>query len=279
MHFQSLPRTVEGVKTLMAPYLLPSGYAVPAASALLHELRVVPEAGRLTARLATAYKEERESVAGGEPVLLIPGFLAGDATLTAMARHLRAEGFRTYRSSIYANVSCTLRTATMLETRLESIAERRGTRVRIVGHSLGGMLARGLAVRRPDLVSGIVTMGSPVLAPAAHHPLLGRHLGVLVLLAKYGVPQVMSADCVGGQCAREGFEEISSPLPAGVAYTAVYSRNDGVIDHRACLDPAAVHVEVPTSHIGMAFDPRTCDAVSAALHDQVASEVPDTLAG
>jgi triacylglycerol lipase len=278
MQFQPFPRTVNGVKTLMAPYLLPSGYAAPAPSALLHELRIVPEAGRLTARLATAY-QGRQGSAGGEPVLLIPGFLAGDATLTAMARHLRGEGFRTYRSSIHANISCTLRTATMLEARLESIAERRGSRVRIVGHSLGGMLARGLAVRRPDLVSGIVTMGSPVLAPAAHHPLLGRHLGVLVLLAKYGVPQVMSADCVGGQCAREGFDEIRSPMPADVAFTAVWSRYDGVVDHRACLDPAAVHVEVSTSHIGMAFDPRTCDAVSTALHEQIATEVPDTLAG
>jgi pimeloyl-ACP methyl ester carboxylesterase len=279
MHFQPFARTVESVKNMMASYLLPHGYAVPAPSALLNELRVLPEVGRATARLATSYKESRERTAGGEPVLLIPGFLAGDSTLVAMARHLRGEGFRTYRSSIHANVSCTLRTATMLESRLESIAERRGSRVRIVGHSLGGMLARGLAVRRPDLVSGIVTMGSPVLAPAAHHPLLGRHVGVLVLLAKYGVPQVMSADCVGGECAREGFEEIRSPMPADVAYTAVWSRNDGVVDHRACLDPAAVHVEVPTSHIGMAFDPRTCDAVSIALHRQLATDLPDTLAG
>ena len=44
----------------------------------------------------------------------------------------------------------------------------------IVGHSLGGMLARGLAVRRPDLVSGIITMGSPMLAPGAHHLVLTR---------------------------------------------------------------------------------------------------------
>ena len=38
---------------------------------------------------------------------------------------------------------------------------------RIVGHSLGGMFGRALAVRRPDLVSGVVTLGSPVLAPGA----------------------------------------------------------------------------------------------------------------
>ncbi len=52
--------------------------------------------------------------------------------------------------------------------------------MQIVGHSLGGMLARGIAVRRPDLVSGIVTMGSPMLAPGAHHPLLSMGVDALV---------------------------------------------------------------------------------------------------
>ena len=85
-----------------------------------------------------------------------------------MGRHLRREGYRTYRSDIRANVGCTL-----APPRSSSAGSRRspsgGAAVRIVGHSLGGMLARGLAVRRPDLVAGIVTMGSPMLAPGAHH--------------------------------------------------------------------------------------------------------------
>jgi pimeloyl-ACP methyl ester carboxylesterase len=51
--------------------------------------------------------------------------------------------------------------------------------VTVVGHSLGGLLARGLAVRRPDLVAGIVTLGSPVLALGAHHAALTRSLDAL----------------------------------------------------------------------------------------------------
>ena len=98
-------------------------------------------------------------------MLLVPGFLAGDATLRMMGRSLQDQGLRTYRSTIHANVGCTVDAAALLEARLEAIAARRGSRVQILGHSLGGMLARGLAVRRPDLVSRIVTMGSPMLAP------------------------------------------------------------------------------------------------------------------
>ena len=87
------------------------------------------------------------------------------------------------------------------------------SRVLVVGHSLGGMLARGLAVRRPDLVAGIVTLGSPMLAPAAHHASLTRSLEMLIRLGRAGIPGLMSEDCVAGSCARASFDEARSPLP------------------------------------------------------------------
>ena len=108
-----------------------------------------------------------------------------------------------------------------------------------MGHSLGGMLARGVAVRRPDLVSGIVTMGSPMLAPGAHHLLLSGGVDVLVRLSRAGVPGLMSEDCVAGACARQSFEESRAPMPAGVGFTAIYCQRDGIVDWRACVDPEA----------------------------------------
>ena len=182
-----------------------------------------------------------------------------------MNRTLRRRGFRTYRSHIHANVGCTLDAAADLETRIESIAIKRDSRVRIVGHSLGGMLARGLAVRRPDLISGIVTMGSPMLAPGAHHVLLTTSVDVLVRLSRAGVPGLMSEECVAGNCARQSFDESRQPMPAGVSFTAVYSRRDGIVDWRACVDPEAHAVEVTSSHVGMAIDPRVIDVVTDAL--------------
>src|SRR4029453_887622 len=116
------------------------------------------------------------------------------------------QGFRTYRSHMHANVGCTLTATALLESRLESIAIKRGSRVQIVGHSLGGMLARGLAVRRPDLVAGIVTLGSPMLAPGAHHWTLTKSVEMLLRLSRAGLPGLMSEDCVAGDCARQSFE-------------------------------------------------------------------------
>jgi triacylglycerol lipase len=137
--------------------------------------------------------------------------------------------------------------------------------VQVVGHSLGGMLARGLAVRRPDLVSGIVTLGSPMLAPGAHHVSLTRSVEMLVRLSRAGLPGLMSEDCVAGECARQSFAESRQPLPDGVSFTAVYSRRDGIVDWRACVDPLATPVEVTASHAGLAFDPRVIAEVLEAL--------------
>jgi triacylglycerol lipase len=198
----------------------------------------------------------------------VPGFMAGDATLKAMAMFLRHQGFRTYRSQIHVNVGCTREAADRLERRIEAIATKRGRKVTVVGHSLGGMLARGLASRRPDLVEGIVSMGSPVLAPGAIHKILAWDAEMLARLTRVGFRGMMSADCFGGECARLSFEESHLPIDPDLAFTAIYSKRDGIVDWRACLDPAAQHVEVRTSHVGMAVDPIVMDHVLTALRDQ-----------
>ncbi|MCD4536107.1 alpha/beta hydrolase [Nocardioides sp. cx-169] len=256
----------------LAAFLLPEGFARPAVAAVVREGSVLGEAGRYVLRTAGDRRARRSAPYTGrtrprasDPVVLVPGFLAGDASLALMARTLRGQGFRTYRSHIRANVGCTLDAAAQLEERLESIVIRRGTRVQIVGHSLGGMLARGIAVRRPDLVAGIVTLGSPMLAPGAHHRALTASVDVLVRLSRAGLPGLMAEECVAGGCARQSFDESQQPMPRNVGFTAVYSKRDGIVDWRACAPAAAHAVEVTASHVGMALDPRVIDHVAASL--------------
>jgi pimeloyl-ACP methyl ester carboxylesterase len=265
------------MSSVLAPYLMPDGFGRPPLAALLREGSLVTEAGRLAVDRGAARRTRRRTpyagrsvVRAAEPVLLVPGFLAGDWTLTQLAAGLRSRGFRTYRSSIHANVGCTLNAAALVEARLERIAERRGSRVQVVGHSLGGMIARGIAVRRPDLVSGIVTMGSPMLAPGAHHRLLSGGVSLLNRLSQVGLPGVMSPDCVAGPCAETSFNEVRQPLPAGISMTNIYSRRDGIVDWKACIDPQGVAVEMRASHIGMAVDPRVVKVVGDALLRQSA---------
>lgn len=260
--------------TRLADFLTPEGYLQPRGWTLARELVLGAEVGRAGWHAASRRRARRRTPYAArvparhpEPVLLVPGFLAGDYSLRWMAHQLRQEGHRTYRSQIRTNISCLVTSSALLERRLEAVATRRGNRVHLVGHSLGGMLARGLAVRRPDLVAGIVTMGSPMMAPGSAHPVLLTAADLLVRLSRAGVPGLMSEDCVAGDCARQAWQEAQSPLPDGVAFTAIYSRGDGLVDWRSCIDPLARAVEVRASHVGLAVDPGTVRAVLEALRE------------
>lgn len=260
-------------RSTLAGFLVPDGFAGPRGlRALAREGSIVAEAARYRRRAAAERERHRSTPYAsrtaapvGDPVLLVPGFLAGDYTLGWMGKHLRLLGHRTYRTGIMANVGCIDRGTESLERRVELIAERRERKVIVVGHSLGGMMARGLAARRPDLVSGIVTMGSPMLAPGAAHELLVAQVALLRRLSSFGFANVMGADCTSGSCALRMWEESRRPLPQDFPFTAIYSKRDGIADWRACIDPLGQAVEVRTSHVGMALDPVVLDVVTEAV--------------
>jgi triacylglycerol lipase len=206
----------------------------------------------------------------GAPVMLVPGFLAGDATLGLMARWLRDIGYRPGRARVRANVDCSERVLAHLDRQLEQLAERHGRRVRVVGQSRGGSMARVLGVRRPDLIDTVVCLGSPLLDEFAVHPLVRNHVRAVALLGSLGVPGLFSFGCHSSCCA-DARRDLAAPFPADVRLTSVYWRSDGIVDWRACLDPAARHVEVRSSHIGMAANVEVFRATGEALAPASAS--------
>lgn len=250
----------------LADFLRPAGYRQPRMRDLVREWRLLPEAGRALTRAVTG--DSRAEEGSDHPILLVPGFLAGDYSLRLLSTTLRRHGYRTYSARLTSNAGCLLTTSAMLEQRLAEIADKRGEKVRIVGHSLGGMLARGLAVRRPDLIAGIVTMGSPMMAPGLAHPLLIGAAETLMRLSRIGFPGLMSESCLAGDCASQAWVESRSPVPAGVDFACLYSYGDGLVHARSCIDPGGLPIEVVASHIGMAIDPRVADTVLSVLRHQ-----------
>jgi triacylglycerol lipase len=201
----------------------------------------------------------------GRGVLLIPGFLAGDGSLGTMAQWLRGAGWSTRRAGIRANVDCSEVACTRLEGRLEALAERTGGRVTIIGQSRGGVFAKALAARRPDLVSGVIGLGSPVRAQLAVHPLVLAQVGVVATLGSGGRGGLLSWRCLRGDCCSRFRDTLAGPFPPEVGYVSLYSRSDGIVDWRSCLDPDASCVEVRASHCGMSLNSDAYRAIARAL--------------
>src|SRR5437764_1217914 len=174
-------------RQLLSPVWVTGRFLQPTPRVASVEVKVTPRSlfalppiwreGRLGFEVAAllrnpVYRGDGVADAGGQPVLLIPGFLAGDDSLALMTRWLRRTGHHTRKAGIRSNVDCSAVAVKRLEERLEVMAESRGEKVAIVGQSRGGSFAKVLAVRRPDLVCGIVALGSPQLDPLAVHPLV-----------------------------------------------------------------------------------------------------------
>lgn len=202
----------------------------------------------------------------GEGVLLIPGFLAGDNSLTLMRQWLRELGYRTKSSGIKTNVDCSAVSCSKLEQRLECLAEKTGERVAIIGHSRGGILGKALAVKRPDLVRGVIALGSPVRQQLSVHPLVLSQIALVATLGTSKLSGCFTHNCLRGECCREFREALKQRFPDGSGFVSVYSRKDGVVNWRACLDPAADElVEVNATHCGMCVHAPTYRIVGNAL--------------
>jgi pimeloyl-ACP methyl ester carboxylesterase len=209
----------------------------------------------------------------GRPVLLVPGFLAGDGSLSMMAGWLKRAGYRPSRAGIVSNVNCAGTLLPRLEGRLERLVSEQGQRAAIVGQSRGGTLAKVLAHRRPDLVTGVVALGSPQIDPLAVHPLVRLQVEAVGRLGSLGAPGLFKRSCIGGDCCSSFWEDLAKPLPRGIGLVSVYSKSDGVVDWHSCLDPHATRlVEIHASHCGMAVSRSAWRAVAEALEGFRAAE-------
>jgi hypothetical protein len=130
-----------------------------------------------------------------------------------------------------------------------------------------------LARRRPDLTAGVVALGSPQIDPLAVHPLVRLQVEAVGRLGSLGAPGLFKRSCIDGDCCSSFWEDLAAPLPRGVRLVSVYSKSDGVVNWRACLDPHATQlVEIDASHCGMAVSRSSWRAVAEALEALRAAE-------
>jgi pimeloyl-ACP methyl ester carboxylesterase len=205
---------------------------------------------------------------GSPPVLLVPGFMAGDASLGVLQGWLCRRGSRTAAAGMLLNVGCAERAVSRVEVRLRELAERAERPVAVVGQSRGGELARVLAVRNPELVSKLVMLGSPVLNPLDVGPLVLGSVRWVARLGDLGMPGVFSSECGDGTCCATFREQLLAPLPDTTAGVSIYSRTDGIVAWRACLDPFTRLIEIDSSHTGMSVNRLVYRVIDDLLDEQ-----------
>lgn len=201
-------------------------------------------------------------------MLLIPGFMAGDASLGVLRHWLKRRGHRVAMSGMLVNIGCAERIVSRLEEHLEQLAQASASPVVVIGQSRGGTFARALAVRRSDSVRGLVMLGAPVRDGLAVSSQVLRTVRWVAMLGDLGLPGLFSSSCREGDCCAAFREDLLAPLPDGIDAVAVHSRSDGIVDWQACVDPYAKAVEVDSSHCGMSVHPEVYRVLERVLDGQ-----------
>jgi pimeloyl-ACP methyl ester carboxylesterase len=202
----------------------------------------------------------------GQPVLLIPGFLAGDWTLTVMAGWLNRMGYRSYLSGIDWNIDCPNKTAERLRWRLDYIARETESPIVAVGHSLGGMLARFLVVNFPEQVRHAVALGSPIAGEALNvHPLVPLLFRSLLRARRQRGDTAPL--CGSPQCTCRFSQSAFAALPPGVSFTSIFTKRDEIVDWRSCVDPQGENQQVSGRHLGLIVNREVYRILARTLAD------------
>ncbi len=171
----------------------------------------------------------------GSGVVLIPGFLGTDLYLMELHAWLRRIGYRPYFSGIGVNAECPnlLIQSRLSQTINQALAET-GGRIHLIGHSLGGVIARSVVGQRAKDVASVITLASPVRGTVANRAVLRAAEAVrLRILEEHGDGVLPS--CYTGQCTCNFLNSLRRKVPDSVLETAIYTRDDGIVDWRYCM--------------------------------------------
>lgn len=222
----------------------------PRRAGLFNEIGILREPLRLAARTPSLARAPRGD---GRLTITIPGWYAPESSLAPIRSFLGRTGHdaRSWGLGIIRNDVEAARDRFIEQ--LDRQVAASGRSAHLVGWSLGGVIARETARLRPELVHRVVTFGTPAIG---------------------GPTYTAGADRMGAEECRR-IEQLQTELdesnPIGTPITAVYTRRDGVVDWRACIDRYSTnveHIEVGSTHVGLGVDPDVWQITARALSER-----------
>lgn len=232
----------------------------PPASRAIREARGLVELPRLLLQFPALVRQPRGH---GEPVMVFPGYGAGDGSTAILKSYLRLLGYRARGWGLGKNRGTLGDTLPRLVRQSGNFSRRSQQQVTLIGWSFGGYLARELARERPDLVRLVITLGTPVVGGP-------KYTVVAESYRKRGIDiEAIAAEV----------EHRNRSAQLQVPVVAIYSRADAVVAWQACIDSQTAnieHVEVKSSHLGFGFSPEVYKIIAQRLaqFDGAASAPP-----
>jgi pimeloyl-ACP methyl ester carboxylesterase len=231
----------------------------PHPSGMIGELRGLLELPKLLFRFPALARQPRGN---GQPVLVLPGYGAGDISTALLQAYLRFLGYRVRGWGRGRNRGDVRDLMPRVLKRLISLARKSGQEVHLIGWSLGGYLAREAARDKPELVHSVITLGTPVVGGPKYTVVAHR-------FHRRGIDMD----------AMEAEVELRNRILLRTPVTAIYSRKDAIVAWRACIDhngSNVEHVEVRTTHLGFGFSPEVYKIIAQRLAAQFQqSDQPD----
>jgi pimeloyl-ACP methyl ester carboxylesterase len=189
---------------------------------------------------------KRENIGQERVIMVVPGLLTSDFWTVILRKYLSKKGFQVYGWEMGTNLG-RMEKIPELISKIETIKARHNQKIILLGWSMGGLFSREVSHQRPDLISKVMTLGSPfgdVLAP-------NNAQWVFELLNDdYEVDHTL-------------VKRMSSPV--SIPSVAFYSKKDGIVAWEACIDKIAddhhINVEIKSSHFGMGANPSVLEAV------------------
>ena len=199
-------------------------------------------------------------------VVIIPGFLGTDLYLMELHGWLGRIGYRPYFSGIGINADCpNLLIQRRLNETIRRALDETGRKIHLIGHSLGGVIARSIAGARPRDIASVTTLASPIRGTVMNRTVIHAAEAVRLSILKEHGTDVLPR-CYTGRCTCNFINSLRREVPKGMLQTAIYTRYDGIVDWRYCRTRNPGNdFEVPGTHIGMAFNAAAYSIVAERL--------------